>query len=228
MPGWPPHLAVNLQDSGAATSTLTALGPAAVWAYGLPGAPLWRDDEHEVLRWCRLLEGYGISCDPGALGLRTPAEEPPAAGLTVVHPGTDAGARWPASRWAAVAEQLHAAGHEVVITGSEQEEPLARAVTAGAGLPPGACLAGRLVSPRPPRWSRYARLVLCGDAAVGHLATAYRTPSILLLDHASVVRTGPPADRPEHQVLPGDDSPAPSLLDVEVDQVLAAVGAPAR
>ena len=47
----------------------------------------WREDEHEVHRWCRLLEEHGIPADPDDLDLDPPpGVESPAPGATVIHP----------------------------------------------------------------------------------------------------------------------------------------------
>jgi ADP-heptose:LPS heptosyltransferase len=72
--------------------------------------------------------------------------------------------------------------------------------------------------------------VLCGDTGVGHLATAYRTPSVLLFGPTPPAQWGPP-DRPEHAVLwhgtgrhdPFAGTPDPALLAVQVSEVLPVV-----
>src|SRR5207237_1040026 len=73
---------------------------------GTSEGPAWREHEHEVERWCRLLVESGIAADPSDRGLAVPpVPAPPAAvGATIVHPGASAPARrWPAERFAAVA-----------------------------------------------------------------------------------------------------------------------------
>jgi hypothetical protein len=226
VPGWPPELAVNLHDAGGpSTEPLRVVGAGQIWAYGEPDAPIWDPAEHEVARWCRLLAEHDVPCDPDALDLRTPDDEPPAAGLTVIHPGADPDRRWPASRWAAVAEQLHAAGHQVVVTGGTEDQDLARAVVVGSGLPERANLAGRLSLDELAALVAYARLVLCADGGLAHLATAYRTPSVVLFSSRSPDQWGPPPDRPQHRVLTaGSGDPR----DIGVAEILDAVAAPAR
>jgi ADP-heptose:LPS heptosyltransferase len=80
-----------------------------------------------------------------------------------------------------------------------------------------------------------ARHVLCGDTGVAHLATAFRVPSIVLFGPTPPAEWGPPPDRPRHRALwagrrgdPHADTPDPGLLEIGVDQVLAALraGAP--
>lgn len=73
-----------------------------------------------------------------------------------------------------------------------------------------------------------ARLVVCGDTGVAHLATAYRTPSVLLFGPMSPARWGPRSG--PHTVLwkgdgrgdPHGERPDPALLALRTDDVLAA------
>jgi ADP-heptose:LPS heptosyltransferase len=231
IPGWPPELAVNLHGRGPqSTQRLRELNPGELWSYGEPGAPAWDEDEHEVVRWCRLLEAYGVPCDRSDLDLAAPSEPPLAGGLTLVHPGGAAPARrWPASRWSRVAEELADAGHDVVVTGSADERDLCRSVAAGAGLSDQAVLAGRVDLTGLCALVACARLVVCADTGVGHLATAYRTRSIVLFGPVPPSRWGPPPEREQHVVLwagttsdPFADRPDPGLLTISPEDVLAA------
>lgn len=248
--GPPPDLAVDLHGNGPPSRrVLTALRPTRLLAYARPGGagpgPVWREDEHERHRWCRLLRWYGIPADPGDLHVPAPARPSPAPGAVVVHPGADAAARrWPAPRFAAVARELSAAGHRVVVTAGAGEEPLARAVAAGAGLPPTAVLGGTADVPFHDLAAlvAHARAVVVGDTGLAHLATALGTPSVVLFGPVAPRLWGPPPlDR--HQVLwhpdsalarPGDahgGRPDARLLRIGVPEVLAAVAAvttPAR
>jgi ADP-heptose:LPS heptosyltransferase len=203
--GPPPGLAVDLHGKGPASHEIVAaLRPARLLTFdsaGYPG-PTWYPDEHEVRRWCRLVsEGLGVTGDPDALDLAEPPVDPPARGVAVVHPGAAfPGRRWPPDRFAAVARHLAGEGHDVRITGGPGEVELARSVAAAAGLAPGAVLAGRTTSLELAAVIAHARLVVCGDTGVAHLATAYRRPSVVLFGPVSPELWGPPA-RPEHVVL---------------------------
>jgi ADP-heptose:LPS heptosyltransferase len=186
-----------------------------------------------VARWCRLLDESGIPADPLDLDLAAPAVPAPVAGATVLHPGAAGpGRRWPVDRFAAVAAELDARGHHVVVTGVRAEAAAARAVAAGAGLPADRVLAGQLDLGAMAALVAAARLVVCGDTGVGHLATAYRTPSVLLFASMPPALWGPPAGRPQHRViwhreLAGGPvtvgEPQPALLAITVAEVLAAV-----
>lgn len=229
--GGPYDLAVNLHGCDPrSTDSLRRLHPEELWAYEEPGAPPWQEGEHEVSRWCRLVEAYGASCDRDALDLMPPPSSAP-SDCTVIHPGAAYGARrWPAARWAEVARQLTAEGHRVVVTGNDAELDLAAKVAGPAALPADDVLAGRLDLSDLCALIARARLVLTVDTAVGHVATAYRTPSVVLFGPVGPDRWGPPPQRTAHRALwagttsdPYADTPDPGLLRFEpVDVLLAA------
>lgn len=221
-------LAVNLHGAGPeSTALLRASGPQRLISFGLTSD--WRADEHEVQRWCRLLAEAGIPADPDDLLLHRPAAASPAPGAVVLHPGAAAPARrWPASRWAAVARELSGDGWRVVLTGGPDETALASRVAAEAGLGEEAVLAGRTPLDALAALVADAALLLCGDTGLAHLATAYRTRSVLLFGPTPPALWGPPP-RPEHQVLwagetgdPYAGRPAAGLLAVAMTDVLAA------
>jgi len=240
-PGTPPDLAVNLHGRGPQShQVLTGIRPRRLWGFAhssFPevGGPAWAEGGHEVARWGGFLGRHGIHCDPEELGLpRPPGRATPRPGAVLVHPGAASAARrWPAERFAAVAAGLRRAGHRVVVTGGGAERGLAVAVAERAGLGRDDVLAGRTDVLDLAALVAGARLVVCGDTGVGHLATAYGTPSVLLFGPTPPAEWGPPPDRGQHTVLwhgtgpsdPTDDRPSPALLSVSVDEVLAAADA---
>lgn len=227
------NVAVDLHGNGPESRKLLHdTGARAVVAYS--GGPYrWRADEHEVARWCRLVgEAFGVPPPwpalPGLLAVpAAQVREAVPAGVTVVHPGAKAAARrWPADRYAAVASALRRNGHRVVVTGGPREARLVEEVAAPSesqtwvGRPLPELLA--LVDA--------ARLVVCGDTGVAHVASAYRTPSVVLFGPVSPALWGPPDD-PRHRVLwhgagklgdPHGDRPDAALLRIGVDEVLDA------
>jgi ADP-heptose:LPS heptosyltransferase len=232
-----PELAVDLHGKGPASHAVVAgLHPQRLLTFDSPGypGPTWYADEHEVRRWCRLVdEGLGVRCDPDALDLRVPDVEPPVRGVAVVHPGAAfPGRRWPAERFASVARHLRAQGHDVRVTGGPTEVELARSVAATAGLPDDAVLAGRTSSLELAAVVAAAAVVICGDTGVAHLATAYRRPSVVLFGPVSPALWGPPP-RPQHVVLWHGDGTGdphgteldPALARITVDEVTAALDA---
>lgn len=221
-------LALNLHGAGPqSTELLRAAEPSRLVSYGVTSA--WRAEEHDVRRWCRLLEEAGIPADPTDLALRRPPVASPAPGAVVIHPGAAYGARrWPAQRWAAVARDLASAGHPVVISGGPDELRLAGAVAREAGLGDDAVLAGRTSLVTLAALVAEAALVACGDTGVAHLATAYGVRSVTLFGPTPPALWGPPP-RPQHQVLwagrtgdPLGDQPAAGLLELPAAEVLAA------
>ncbi|HEY2947135.1 MAG TPA: glycosyltransferase family 9 protein [Micromonosporaceae bacterium] len=229
----PPRLAVNLHGRGPQSHRLLASArPSRLLAFACPAAgfgdgPEWTFEEHEVARWCRLVAWYGVRVDPYDLRLRVPVARDVPTGTTVVHPGAKARERrWPPERFADVARALAADGHRVVVTGSANEEGLAAAVARSAGLDDGALLAGRTDAADLAALVAHARLVVCGDTGVGHLATAYEVPSVILFGPMPPRLWGPP-DRPWHVALwpgPGGRSD-PALLRISAADVLAAADA---
>jgi len=229
-------LAVNLHGQGPqSTELLAATHPRRLVAFGLDGR-VWRADEHEVRRWCRLLSESGIPADPADLELPRPPVSSPGPGAVVLHPGAaSASRRWPVERWGAVARELAATGRHVVVSGGPSEAPLAAEVADRAGLPPEASLAGGTGVLELAAVVAGASLVVCGDTGVAHLATAYRTRSVLLFGPTPPALWGPPEDRSEHMVLwsgrtgdPHGEAPDPALLEITVEQVLSACRQPGR
>jgi ADP-heptose:LPS heptosyltransferase len=215
-------VAVNLHGRGPqSTALLAAARPGRLIAFG-ETVP-WRAGEHEVARWCRLLEGHGIDADPSRLDLRPPPGPSAAPGATVLHPGAAAPARrWPVERWAEVAR---AAGPGVVVTAGPGEEALARAVADAAGA---RVFAGDLAGLA--RLVAGAGRVVCGDTGVAHLATALGTPSVVLFGPTDPAEWGPPPERSRHRVLwagrrgdPHAGRPDPALLEIAPEDVLAAL-----
>ncbi|GAB2689744.1 glycosyltransferase family 9 protein [Thalassiella azotivora] len=211
----PVDVAVNLHGRGPQSHRLVAgTGAPRVVAFHQPAAghhdgPAWRDDEHEVDRWCRLLEWAGGPC--GREDLRLPVDPAPVThrGAVVVHPGAAAGSRrWPVERWEQVVRALVDAGHPVVCTGSGAQEAAACAALTAAGA---SDLCDRLDLEGLLGVVGSAALVLCGDTGVAHVATATGTPSVVLFGPVSPALWGPAVDPHRHTVLWGGDTDAGSL-----------------
>jgi ADP-heptose:LPS heptosyltransferase len=243
--GPPPDVAVDLHGNGPASKQpLLALQPGRLVAFAGPShdgrwvpGPDWRDAEHEVHRWCRLVRtALGVPADPGDLLIDPPAGGVPAAGPApvIVHPGAASGARrWPVERFAEVAAWASRFA-PVAVTGSAQERALAEEVRRRASLPAESVLAGRTSPLELAGLVVGARLVVCGDTGVAHLATACRRPSVVLFGPTPPRLWGPPAGGP-HVVLwkgdPDDTSkgdphgatPDLRLLQITVPEVIEAV-----
>ncbi|UMG93648.1 glycosyltransferase family 9 protein [Nocardioides sp. TF02-7] len=240
--GPPPDVAVDLHGNGPASKApLLALRPGRLVAFAGPGpdgepvaGPEWRADEHERHRWCRLLEeGLGLPAYPTDLRVEPPPGAPchRGPGAVLLHPGAAyAGRRWPAERFAAVAAWASEFA-PVLITGSEDERPLAEEVRRLAGLPDLAVLAGRTDPLRLAGLVAGARLVVCGDTGVAHLASAFGTPSVVLFGPIPPAWWGPPEDgphlalwhgRPGERGDPHGAEPDERLLRITPEEVVAA------
>jgi ADP-heptose:LPS heptosyltransferase len=239
-----PDVAVNLHGRGPQSHrVLLATRPRRLFAFHHPGVtasadgPSWREEEHTVSRWCRLLKSYGIATDATQLdllprGARLPVVAPPAAqGAMLIHPGAASPARrWPTERFAAVARAERRAGRRVIVTGGADETALAHTVAGAAGLGADAVYAGRTSVLQLAALVVAAGVIVCGDTGVAHLATALRTPSVVLFGPSPPSVWGPPVERPWHRALwagrVGDPHAATldaGLAAIGVDDVLSAL-----
>jgi ADP-heptose:LPS heptosyltransferase len=232
-----PALAVDLQSRGPNSQRLLLdTHPARLIAFAhslVPQSwrgPQWREGEHEARRWCRLLVENGIDADPSRLDVELRPRPVPAdaVGATLMHPGaTTAEQRWPAERWVRVITAERNAGRTVVLTGAARERPLVLAIARRAGVPPSLVYAGRTDASALAALVRCAGRVVSTDSAVAHLATAFRTPSVLLFGPTAPSESGPPTFRSWHRVLwhggfgNGGVGPHPALLRISADEVIA-------
>lgn len=228
-------VAVDLHGNGPASRHLLSdLSPHRVVGFANPAAgltgPTWFAGEHEVHRWCRLVsEAFDVGPAPwpgvaGAVGV-PPVDTP--SQLTIVHPGAAAASRrWPPERFAEVALELQARGHQVVVTGGVAERDLAERIAKRSS----ATTLLNLSLPELFAAIAGARLVVSGDTGVAHVASNYRTPSVVLFGPVSPAAWGPPPD-PRHVVLFHGDGRGdphgtvidPSLLRISVPDVLDGV-----
>jgi ADP-heptose:LPS heptosyltransferase len=214
-------LALQLHGDGRVSNAVAALLGARECAGYFPrGGPCpdafrflpWEPREHEVLRPLRLLERLGV---PGAgIDLEFPldaVDEEELARLArafrfrpghyvCVHPGAQlASRRWPAERFARVADALAAEGHTIVLTGAAGEAALTCAV-AGAMRSRPVDLTGRTSLGALAALVANARLLVCNDTGVSHIAAATRTPSVVVSCGADTARWAP-LDPTRHRVL---------------------------
>ncbi|WP_311212620.1 MULTISPECIES: glycosyltransferase family 9 protein [unclassified Arthrobacter] len=231
-------IAVNLHGNGPESRRrIEELQANRVVAHASADAdgPEWITGIPERERWTRLLNWHGIDADPLDYRLNRPAVRSPRPGATVIHVGAAYGSRlWPVERFADVAVQLAAAGHEVVLTGgtserARAEETAALAKLKGANLDDG-LLAGRQGLAEFAATIADARLVVSADTGAAHLASAYGRPSVVLFGPAPVDEWGPPPG--PHVVLTAVElrrgdvfaaDPDPALLAVSVRDVVDAV-----
>ncbi|GAA1534408.1 glycosyltransferase family 9 protein [Kribbella lupini] len=137
---------------------------------------------HEVERALSLARAAGYDLpqdDPGHLAVRRPlpSQSLLEAPFVVVHPGASVPARAPGVEAArATVQALVADGHQVVVTGSAQEQELTAEVAAGGGID----LGGRTGYRELAAVLDAAACVVVGNTGPAHLAAAVGTPVVSL------------------------------------------------
>lgn len=153
-----------------------------------PGRPELPPPRHEVQRALDLVAHAGwhasdtrLRFEPGAAAHARIADRLRAAGVgdwAVLHPGASAPSRrWPATRFAAVARGLSAAGLTPVLAGSAEEcAPVVSALPPGVAL----SLAGALDLGELAALIDGARVLVANNSGPAHLAAAVGTPVVCL------------------------------------------------
>lgn len=186
--------------------------------------------DHILVRWQRLLGTVGVNLrDEDIYAELSPP--PSHRGFTVIHIGAGSPSRlWPVERWCRVVRYLESAGHRVVLTGSSGEAPRVGQVCRGSGLPPERDRSGRTDIMELAKLVAGARLVLCTDTGVSHLATTFRRPAITLFGPVPPAWWGPPPGNPQHRTIwtgrVGDNygsRPDPGLLEISATSVLEVI-----
>jgi ADP-heptose:LPS heptosyltransferase len=214
-------LAIQLHGSGALSNPIVALlcarrqagfYDAGGWCPDRAACLPWGEPEHEILRYLRLMRELG--CGDGDAALEFPFDEADRADLRALEPlphqrryvCLHAGARlpsrrWPAARFAQVADGLAAHGWQVVLTGAAQERAIADQVREHMTAP-ALDLTGRTTLGALALLVARAGLLVSNDTAVSHLAAATGTPSVIVCSGADPARWAP-LDHRRHRVLAG-------------------------
>lgn len=214
-------LAVQLHGSGPIVNPLVQLFGAARAAGFYPaGEPCpdpatfcpWPGHGLEIHRLLALPEYLGLPTDGDHLefpiresdraalaSIAGPA--PPRPGRYVcIHPGASVPERrWPPGHFAAAARAMAARELEIVVTGTTAERGLARAVARAVGAP-GLDLAGKTDLGSLAALLAGARLLICNDTGVSHVAAALGVPSVVISTGDNPARWAP-IDRARHRVL---------------------------
>ena len=235
-----PDIAVNLRGVRIAThKVLLDLKPSKFIGFynedvsDTRGSAIWQPDEHEVVRWCRLLQENGIPADPCDLHFIPPKCNVPAfvKGATIIHPGAGSPARhWPIERWAAIAQLEKERGNRVILTGGPHEVDIASKIAAISDLHSDAIFAGRTDILKLTAFCSAAKRIICTDTGIAHLAVALRIPSVTLFGPMPPSRWGPPGHIPRHRVLwarmigePYALNPDKGLLKISVKDVVSEI-----
>lgn len=215
-------LAIQLHGSGTITNPLTMLLGARFNAgFFLPGQYCpdesgflpYLSQESEVRRYLQLLEFLGIPTQGEELEFPLNEEDKQEllavdqvcnlgkGEYVCVHPGASTPMRcWQPEGFASVADAIaHSLGLRVVLTGSKQEVELCQAV-ASMIKAPSINLAGRTSLGAMAALLKDARLLVCNDTGVSHLAAALRVPSVVIFTQSDPNRWAP-LDRDRHRVV---------------------------
>jgi ADP-heptose:LPS heptosyltransferase len=209
--------ALQMHGDGRFSNPLVALmGAATMHGYWVPGRYRpqaghfieWRDRENEVQRWLRLLEHAGLPSKGTQLEFplfETDWAELRQLGLhersyAVIHPGSQLPSRrWPPERFAEVADDLARSGLRIVLTGIHSEKELLEKVKR-CMRQPALDLCGRTSLGGLAALIGRARLLVCNDTGVSHIAAAMRTPSVVIACGSDPERWAP-LNRDLHRVL---------------------------
>jgi ADP-heptose:LPS heptosyltransferase len=216
---WKFDLAIQLHGSGEFTNPLLVLLGARINAgFYRPGSYCpdperflpWPDALPEIERYLALMEYLGVPLVGAHLEFPLLPEDYAAlpaiarrlrrGEYVCVHPGARlASRRWGVESFACVADALAFLGLRVVLTGSTEEVGLTRAV-AQAMHSPSLDLAGRTSLGGVAALLNRARLLICNDTGVSHIAAALRLPSIVICCGSNPARWAP-LDRELHRVV---------------------------
>jgi ADP-heptose:LPS heptosyltransferase len=216
-------LALQMHGSGGASNPFTGLlGARHTAGFFVPNHECPDPDrflpfieaESEVTRYLRLLAHLGMPsqgeemefplypADREALQAIDEARDLRPGTYACVHAGAkDEARRWPASHFSAVADALARQGLRVVLTGTPGEAALTRAV-ARAMRAPALNLTGRTDLGALAALVSNARLLVCNDTGVSHLAAALRVPSVVIFLASDPARWAP-LDRGRHRAING-------------------------
>ena len=214
-------LALQMHGSGAQTNQFVALLGARMSAgYFPPGGWCPDPDRYlpypsqlpEVRRHLSLLGFLGIPAAGEDLEFPLTAEDRASlervdeaasvrnGAYVCVHPGARAtDRRWAPERFAEIGDRLAARGLRVVVTGTAEEADVTAAVTR-AMRAPAVDLAGRTDLGALAVLVSGARLVVCNDTGISHLAAALRVPSVVVFSASETARWAP-LDRNRHRAV---------------------------
>ncbi len=202
-------LAIQLHGSGAVVNQIIGLMGARVTAGFYPAGSEWPKSDHfipwperglEVRRLLTLTDHLGFPAasehlefpqNEADLAAARALLDPDAGAYACIHPGASAAERrWPVERFAAVAQALAARGLRIVLTGTAEEQPLTRSVAAALGAP-AIDLAGKTDLGTTAAVLSGARLIVCNDTGVSHIAAAVGTPSVVISTGSNPSRWAP-------------------------------------
>lgn len=240
-------LAVQLHGNGQVSNVVVAqFGARRMAGFFVPGQPCpdpalflpYPESGLEVHRLLALARVLGCESDDDALefplhppdfdSLREFAGERLLAGVYVcLHPGSSVvERRWPVKSFIEVAHGLMKRGFQIALTGTVSEAALTHGIARGLG---NGCLdlAGRTDIGALAALLKHARLLICNDTGISHLAAAVRTPSVVISTGNNPQRWAP-VDRRRHHVLNRDTGLTAADVLAHADALLRAFASAPR
>jgi len=246
-------LIVQLHGSGPRSNEIVEAMAPRHWvgfvssqAAATPGRLMpWPDHLHEIHRYLALFNYIGVEANDDDLGFASNAQDAQraremavGAGLQpertiILHVGARLPSRrWPAVRYAAVAETLLDEGWQVALTGSPGEADIVREVES-ALTDRVVNLCGNTELGVLAELLRMCRLLICNDTGISHVAACVGMRSVVIASGSDVKRWAP-LNKDLHRVLyaPMACRPCayhecpighPCALAIEVQDVLAEV-----
>jgi ADP-heptose:LPS heptosyltransferase len=233
-------LALQMQGSGGIANSLVVLFGASLNAgFYLPGQ-YCPDSEHflpypvhepEIWRHLRLMEFLGLPLSGEDLEFPIYAQDRSdlkrleeslslkLSDYACIHPGSrSTDRRWSTQKFAAVGDGLARRGLQVILTGSLEESHLTESVATQMHAP-AIDLAGRTTLGTLAALLSRARLLVCNDTGVSHLAAALKIPSVVLFI-ASDPNRWAPRDQILHRIVSWATAAIPEVVLSEVDELL--------
>jgi ADP-heptose:LPS heptosyltransferase len=217
---------LQMQGNGESTNVLSMLFGAKK-TFGLRKANDWceneytfpvsEDDEHEILRFLKLVNALQIPIQGTYLEFPIHANELKKihAILTeqklsntsyiCVHPGArDPRRRWAARNFAVVADQLASFGYKILLTGGVEERGVMQEVASLMSYPAlntveefGHLPLGELAA-----LIHYGSALVANDTGVSHIASALQVPSVIIFSPFSNPLRWAPLNSQIHKVIP--------------------------
>jgi ADP-heptose:LPS heptosyltransferase len=211
-------LAIQLHGSGGvANDIVEGMGARLNAGFLKLGEPMrqgvfmpWPDELPETARYTALMQKLGIDARDVQLDIPLTSDDTRECDalvnvraldcdrLVLVHPGAQLPSRrWPVERFAEVARALAHDGWQIAVTGSAGEAPLTARVARDANA---IDLAGHTSLGGLAALVARARLIVCNDTGLSHVAAAMRTPSVVVASGSDTHRWAP-LDHARHRVL---------------------------
>jgi ADP-heptose:LPS heptosyltransferase len=233
-------LAIQLHGSGSISNRVTArFGARTTAGFSEPGCDCpdpamflpYPGHDLELRRLLRLVEHLGAPACGESLEFPIRAEDYLSArrldevsglkaqGYVCIHPGASATERrWPLERFAVVGDVLAARGFSLLLTGTSGEADLTAALSR-VMRSHAIDLAGRTTLGTLAAVLADARMLVCNDTGVSHLADALRVPSVVISTGDHPERWAP-ADRHRHRVLCHDEGVSPDEVIAKAEDLL--------